>query len=203
MTNKEFIAQARLALEMNTMYATGAFGAPVGVKNNRARYAKNTKKKFPEQAKKIEAAADNVFLFDCIGYVEGILWGWDAVVTALYGGAEYKKDGIPDFSIKNTPKYCSVWTDSDCTDPDAILPGEVLVTDDNGHIAIYEGSGYILESSIRGTANVQRSLLGSRKWRGHGQLKWLDFVKEEYYQLGALRCPNCDYFIKLFTKDLD
>lgn len=201
MTNKEFLDKAFLAFNSKTLYATGAFGAPVGVKNNRERYVKNTKKKFPDQAKRIETADDDCFLFDCVGLVKGILWQWSADPTALYGGSVYKYDGIPDFSIKSIEKYCSQWTDSDCSDP--IDLGEVLVTEDSSHVAIYCGSGKVIEATIRGTGNVQINSVSTRKWRGHGKLQWIEFLKDQYYDAGWMKCPYCLCEFKLYVKEND
>ena len=64
MTNLEFVEILKKITEQTkTQYATGAFGAVVGLYNNRERYAKNSSK---STAAKIMAADPDTFMFDCI-----------------------------------------------------------------------------------------------------------------------------------------
>ena len=200
MNNKEFVEKLFQALESPTIYGTGAFGAPTGYSNNTERYYENTKKNIGQKyADRIKAAPAGTFIFDCIGLGKGIVWHWSANPQAKYGGAIYKADDIPDFSIKSLHKYCE-WTESDCLDPNEIEPGEWLRTSDNKHVAYYVGDGTIIESTTRGEGKVVRSLLGTREWNGHGKLNYIEYIPESFTIIGEITCPHCGTKIDLFTK---
>ena len=172
MTNIEFVEELKKIEKQKTQYATGAFGAVVGLYNNRERYAKNSTK---STAAKIMAAPDDCFMFDCVNLGKSLLWNFSFDLTKRYGGANYKANDVPDFGVKNIHKYCSVWTSDGCTVPSLITPGEALRTSSMDHIAWYIGEGKIIESTQKGDCKVRIADLSSRKWEGHGKLLYIDF----------------------------
>lgn len=204
MTNLEFIKQLELALSVPTVYGTGAFGAPTGYKNNTDRYYENTKKNIGDKAAdRIKNAKDGTFIFDCIGLGKGVVWNWcfngniEDAQHARYGLAEYKYDGIPDFSIKSMHKYCD-WTDSKCLDPNEIEIGEWLRTSDNTHVAYYIGNGEIIECNSK-DGKVVQNLLVAREWNGHGKLNYIEY-KTEPFSIGQIICPHCGCNINIYSK---
>ena len=176
MTVKQFLAGLQLALDSPSQYATGAFGAPTGVKNNTERYANNSSAKV---AKKIRACPDGTFMFDCNHLGLAQLWGWCADPTKVYGGANYKANGVPDISVKSIHKYCDDWKDDGCP-ADAMLPGEWMRTKDNTHIGYYIGNGEVIECTQKWDCKVQRTKLTDREWRGHGRFIYIDYGSELY-----------------------
>lgn len=175
-TNKDFVLWLNRLLESPTQYATGAFGAVCGLYNNRERYAKNSS---ASTAKKIMNAPDGTFMFDCIGTGKAFLWGFNFDNTMRYGGSVYKKDNIPDFSVKVIPKYCTTYTADGCKDPSVILFGEWLITSDFTHVAFYVNDNEIIECTQKGACKVRRETLDSRKWDGHGQIQYLEYLTHD------------------------
>lgn len=198
MTNIEFLEKLELAHSKPNLYATGAFGAPTGVYNNNDRYYENTYKNVGKKyADKIIKAPDGTFLFDCIGLGKGIVYSWSANPEMRYGGAIYKYNDIPDFSIKSLPKYCE-WVECDCVDYSRIQPGEWLRTTDNTHVAYYLGDGWIMEMTTSGDGVIRIVPISTRKWNGHGKLNYIEYVSKSK-PIGELTCPYCGKTIKLFA----
>ena len=172
MTNLEFVDALLKFQNYDTQYATGAFGAICGLYNNRERYAKNS---VPSTAKKIRSAPDDAILMDCIGCGKGILWGFDFNLDARYGGAAYKSNDVPDFSVKSLQKYCTKYVKDGCSNQYGIYQGEWLRNADLDHIAYYLGNGKIAEFTQRGDCKFRIADLSSRKWEGHGLIKWITY----------------------------
>lgn len=178
----DFLHYLTLALFSPTQYATGAFGAPTGYKNNTERYASNSS---AAVAKKIRACPDGTFMFDCNHLGLGILWQWSANPDARYGGAVYKYDDIPDISVKNIHKYCDDWKDDGCPES-ALIPGEWLRTEENDHVGYYVGEGYVIECTQKWQCKVQKTNLKDRKWLGHGKCIYI-----QYPEAKDIVCPCC------------
>ena len=188
MTQIEFIRMLNKALETNTTYATGGFGASIGnFPSQLSRYIKNT----PELEKTIKARAAKppCFAFDCVGLVKGILWGWVADEKSVYGGASYKSNDVPDCSTEGIIKLCS----NVSTDFSAIQLGELLWM--SGHVGVYVGDGYAIECTSAWDAKVQKTAVTNiqvaktgehgRKWTKHGKLPWVE------YNAPSIVCPCC------------
>ena len=178
----DFLHYLTLALFSPSQYATGAFGAPTGYKNNSERYAANSS---ASVAKKILACPPNTFMFDCIGLGKGILWGWRAKGDTRYGGAVYKSNDVPDISVKNIHKYCDDWNDDGCPES-ALTPGEWLRTAENDHVGYYVGDGYVIECTQKWQCKVQKTTLKDRDWLGHGKSVFI-----EYPVVKEIVCPCC------------
>ena len=122
------------------------------------------------------------FLFDCVGLIKAILWGWSGDLTRTYGGAGYACNGVPDYDALKMLNCCGEIS----TDFSTIVPGEVVWMD--GHIGIYVGGGVVVESTPKWNWGVQESTclnvagkqlpgtVGSRTWTKHGKLPWVDYT---------------------------
>lgn len=182
MNQAEFITRATLALNSNTTYATGAFGASIGnYPAQLERYCKNT----PSLEKIIRERAKNppLFAFDCVGLVKGILWQWNAKADSVYGGAVYESNGVPDFGT-GIISNC----DGVSADFSNIEVGELLWM--TGHVGIYIGNGSAIECTSAWDAKVQKTAVTNirkaaagehgRKWTRHGKLPYVEYKKKEY-----------------------
>ncbi len=125
------------------------------------------------------------FLFDCVGLIKGILWGWSGNIGRTYGGAGYACNGVPDYDAKKMIDACREVS----TDFSDIVPGEAVWMD--GHIGVYVGGGVVVESTPKWRGGVQYSTCanvspalvpgtaGSRKWTKHGKLPWVEYAEQE------------------------
>lgn len=172
------------ALNTNTTYATGGFGASIGnFPAQLERYCKNS----PDLAKTIRARAAKppCFAFDCVGLVKGILWGWNANAASVYGGATYRSNDVPDIGTETIIKKCSDVSEDFTT----IQAGELLWM--SGHVGVYVGDGYAIECTSAWDAKVQKSVVTNvkaaksgehgRRWVKHGKLPWVDYDKAIVY----------------------
>ena len=127
----------------------------------------------------------NGFLFDCVGLIKGILWGWSGDLSKSYGGAGYACNGVPDCGADAMIAKCSGVS----ADFSTIVPGEAVWM--SGHIGIYVGGGVVVESTPKWNWGVQESTclnvagkqlpgtVGSRRWTKHGKLPWVDYSAAE------------------------
>ncbi len=124
----------------------------------------------------------NYFMFDCVGLIKGILWGWNGNTKAIYGGAGYACNGVPDVNTEGMLAKCT----NVSTDFSKIEVGEYLWM--NGHCGVYIGDGLAVECTPKWDNKVQITAVGnigskkgynSRKWTKHGKLPYITYVKEE------------------------
>ena len=178
MTVQEFIKRAELMLKTNTCYLQGGFGCRLGKDWYNKDYSWNSSNKTIIQ--KHTNTKPITFGFDCNGLVKGIIWGFNYDASKEYGGAVYKSNDFPDYSVSALKQNCLKLT----TDFGNILPGE-LVFIGSSHVGIYVGDGEVIESTPAWDCCVQRTLLPSRnttnydklpvrKWDTHGMLAYLD-----------------------------
>lgn len=182
MKSKEFIEKLKLAANKKTLYVMGCFGAPMGYGTNRKRYSTNYDyNKQASRTKMIMEASNDTFGFDCVCLIKGILWGWNADVNKVYGGAVYASNDVPDIGAG---KYGIISECADATDSnwDNIQPGEIVWID--GHVGAYVGDGKVIECTPAWDNKVQYSNLGNiakyktghyRIWTKHAHLPWVDY----------------------------
>ena len=121
------------------------------------------------------------FMFDCVGLIKGILWGWNGS-NKIYGGAGYACNGVPDVNTEGMLAKCK----NVSTNFSNVEVGEYLWM--SGHCAIYIGDGLCVECTpiwkngvqITAVANIgKKSGYNSRKWTKHGKLPYITYEKEE------------------------
>lgn len=94
------------ATKYKTLYVMGCFGAPMSATNKKRYTTNQSYNKRPERTAKINAASADTFGFDCVCLFKGMLWGWKGDVNAVYGGASYQSNGVPDTTIQAIAKSC-------------------------------------------------------------------------------------------------
>jgi len=178
-TAKELVA-ACLAVANNhkTLYVMGCFGAPMTEKNKTRYingYAFNRK---PEREAKIQAADADTFGFDCVCFIKALLWGWCGDASQVYGGAQYKSNGVPDLSADQMLKACTEVSEDFTT----IVPGAFVWLP--GHCGIYVGDGMAAEASCEPEDGVQLQCvlpmgvklgMPATGWVKHGRLPWISY----------------------------
>ena len=171
-----------IADNRETAYMLGPWGWPANDKmitraTTQGSHAK-TNRQWLTQANAVKGRG---FLFDCVGLIKGILWGWKGDPSKVYGGAGYGCNGVPDYDAKQMIDHCLEVS----TDFSAIAPAEAVWM--NGHIGVYVGGGVVVESTPKWKGGVQRSTClndtgkylpgtaGGRSWTKHGKLPWVDY----------------------------
>lgn len=177
MTNAELVAKLKnIAMNYKTLYVMGCFGAPM-TNYNKKRYTQNNEyNRRPERTAMINAASDDTFGFDCSCLIKGVLWGWKGDKNAIYGGATYASNGVPDIGADQMIKVCKDVS----TDFTKIDVGEAVWM--KGHIGIYIGDGLAVECTPKWDNKVQitacnRNISGynRRTWTKHGKLPYVKY----------------------------
>ena len=181
MKSTEFINKAKdIANNYKTLYVLGCFGAPM-TSSNKKRYINNCSYN-KKRASIINSASSDTFGFDCVCLIKGILWGWNGNKDAVYGGAKYCSNGVPDVGADQIMNYCSGVS----TNFNNIIPGELVHM--SGHVGIYIGNGLAVECSPRWKNKVQITAVGNigsksgyntRTWTNHGKLRFIEYVGGE------------------------
>ena len=178
MTSSEFVAKLiDVAEHYNTTYMWGVFGSPVTtslIEQKVKQYPNFYTGNYQEKLKKM--VNQDVFAFDCVCLIKGILWGWTGDKDRIYGGARYASGGVPDINADTMIRRCTDLS----TDFSKIEPGEALGI--RGHIGVYIGDGKVVECTTDWSCKVQITYLGNlgkidgysgRRWDQHGKLPYL------------------------------
>jgi len=97
MTNFELAAKLiDVAKKYKTLYVMGCFGAPLTEEAKKRYINAQTYNQKAARKKKINASTSDTFGFDCVCLIKGLLWGWNGDKNAVYGGAKYASNGVPD-----------------------------------------------------------------------------------------------------------
>lgn len=179
-TGKQLAAAAKIvAQDYKTIYALGTFGWTMTA-GNKARAIKVSGN--GKRADKINAATADIFAFDCVGLVKGLLWGWNGSKAKSYGGATYQSNNVPDWSANAMIKVCKDVS----TNFQALCVGEYLWMD--GHCGIYIGGGLAVECTPAWNNCVQITAVGNiaeksgyptRTWEKHGKLPYVKYEAQE------------------------
>lgn len=177
MTNKELAAKLiDVAKNYKTLYVMGCFGAPMTAANKK-RYTQNhSYNRQPARTAMINAASADTFGFDCVCLIKGLLWGWNGNPNAVYGGASYASNGVPDIGADSMIKVCKEVS----TDFSKIEVGEAVWME--GHIGVYVGDSLAVECTPKWANKVQvtacnRNVSGynRRNWTKHGKLPYIKY----------------------------
>lgn len=105
---------------------------------------------------------------DCIGLIKGYYWEKDGVI-------KYKRDDLPDRSSGGIYKAATVKAKIE-TMPE--IPGLLLWTKNQNHVAVYVGGGYEVEA--RGFVyGIQRNKVSSRNFTHWGLCPYIEYTAEE------------------------
>ena len=121
------------------------------------------------------------WMFDCSGVIKAVLWGWDGNKNAMYGGAAYTSNGVPDINDQGFHDKCNCQT---ITTVDKIPFAALLWK--QGHVGIYIGNGKTIECTTNGKASVQFGTVGTNgartvsgtscsAWTKWGKIPYIDY----------------------------
>jgi len=195
-TSAQLASAAKAAAQNSkTLYIRGCFGAPMN-ESNQKRYTNNhSYNRKPERTAKIRAADGDTFGFDCVCFVKGLLWGWAADASKVYGGAVYKSNEVPDINADTMITKCEAVSE-DFSD---IQVGEFLWL--KGHCGIYIGEGLAVEATPKWRDGVQITAVhnigrkagyNGRSWTSHGKLPYVTYEDPNTYTLELPQlCRGC------------
>ena len=210
MTSAQLCAKALdIADNFETAYMLGPWGWPANDKMiARATTQGSNAQTNKQWLGKANAIKGRGFLFDCVGLIKGILWGWCGDLSRTYGGAGYACNGVPDIDAKKMIDCCRDVT----TDFTAILPGEAVWMD--GHIGVYVGDGAVVEATPKWKGGVQCSTcsnvsnkllldtVGGRTWTKHGKLPWVDYTAEEKKEDDDMTYEKWKEYMERYRREL-
>lgn len=177
MTNREFCDKLKAAAAKKTLYVMGCIGAPMTASNKTRYLGEQPYNRRADRKPKIEAASADTFGFDCVCLIKSILWGWNGNTGAVYGGAAYASNGVPDIGTEEIIERCHEVS----TRFDTITEGELVWMP--GHVGIYVGGGLVVECTPIWKDGVQfsacnRAVAGynRRDWVKHGKLPYVNYT---------------------------
>lgn len=171
-TNTEFVGKLTdLANNYRTKYMWGTFGSLISSELIRQKVAQYPNNYSTERQNVLEnLSGQQVWAFDCVGLIKGILWGWRGSVNETYGGAVYASVGVPDTTADGLFRLCGK-----SGEVSENLPvGSVLSLP--GHIGVYAGNRRVIEATLgRRGDGVVFSDLADAGWRGSALLPWIEY----------------------------
>lgn len=179
-TAKELaIAVEKVAKNNKTLYVMGCFGAPMTDANKQRYINHHSYNRSVTRKRMINAATPDTFGFDCVCLIKALLWGWNGNKNAIYGGAAYGSNNVPDIDADAMIKVCKDVS----TNFSNVQVGEALWM--KGHIGIYIGNGLAVECSPKWANGVQITAVGNigkkagyktRTWTKHGKLPYVSYA---------------------------
>ena len=133
----------------------------------------------------------NIWLFDCICLIKGILWGWSEDYNDINGGAKYGSNGVYDDTEIGILNRCSDVS----ADFSNIQVGEYLYM--KGHGGIYIGNGQVVEctmawdkkvliSNIDTKGNRSKNGVNVMKWEKHGKLPYIEYEEQKQVETNTV-----------------
>ncbi len=192
-----------IANEYKTSYIWGGIGRPItsdSIQDSINQYSDNNT--YAPQARLL-IGKKKAFMFDCVGVIKAILWGWSGDSSQYLGGAKYASNGVPDISANQMITKCS----NVSTDFSSIQVGELLWC--SGHVGIYIGNGLGVECTPKWDGNVQITAVGNigkksgyntRTWTKHGKLPYVTYPAQAAASTSQKRAEDAQSFDDDYSK---
>lgn len=181
-TAEKFVDKVKdIQKNYKTAYAWGSFGFPLTTRNV---------SRVVEQYDALYSQADRnrlnsligkgYFMFDCVGLIKGVFWGFTGDFKNDNGGCKYCSNNVSDMDCNQMKDTCNHQITGDFNN---VLPGEFLWR--HGHIGVAIGNGLAIECTPSWAGGVQITRIKGgkstdtkypeRTWTLHGQSRFLDF----------------------------
>jgi len=147
-----------------TNYVNGGIGLKMSSYKDKNSYIWNYSYNI-DNKDKIMSAPDSNFGFDCVGLIKAVLWKWNNGNVKSVIGMDVNADTMIDSSNPST-------------DFSNIQVGEAVHFD--GHIGVYIGDDFVVESTAGWDCKVQITHLKSKdgkhhNWRRHGKIPYVQY----------------------------
>lgn len=194
MTASDFVAKVKkIQSNYKTVYCWGSFGFPL-TDRNIDRVAKQYKSIYTETEKerlRKLAKSGQYFMFDCVGLIKGVLWGFSGNSNNDNGGCKYCGNGVNDLDCNDMYTMCNNKREGSSAFTN-VKPGEFLWRQGHIGVAIGDGLGIECTPSWNGGVQITRIKGGGnentrypiREWTGHGKSPFLDFSDSVSNQKG-------------------
>ena len=182
MTGQEFAQKCLDLMKYKTVYAKGTFGqcATDAFINSKAKQYPSWYTK--SRVTKFKSLPDDTRMFDCVGMIKAVQWGFPNVVYASNGLPDVSDQGIWDMSLDKSKSFTQIQV------------GELLHM--KGHVGIYIGNGRAVECTNSWDAKIMITAVSNlgpiaglhgRKWEGHAKLPFVT------YDAKTPTTPTVDY----------
>ena len=161
-----------------TKYAKGTFGQCATesfILGKAKQYPEwYTPKDKPSRVPALLALPDDTRLFDCVGLIKGVIWGFPNIVYTSNGLRDMNDQTIWEKAIDKSLDFSNIQI------------GELLWL--QGHVGVYIGDGKAIECTgswegkvmITAVENIGKQTgLHGRKWTGHGKIPTIIYTKEK------------------------
>ena len=179
MTSQELVNKClEIKNKYSTKYAKGTFGqcaTPSFIYGKAKQYPDwYTPKDKPSRLPVLLALPDDTRLFDCVGLIKGVIWGFPNTVYTSNGLRDMNDQTIWDKAIDKSLDFSNIQV------------GELLWL--KGHVGVYIGDGKAIECTgswegrvmITAVENIgKQEGLHSRKWTGHGKIPTIIYSNEK------------------------
>lgn len=185
-TAEEFVQKIKdIQSNYKTAYAWGSFGFPLTERNvDRVVKQYNNLYTQTDRTRLKSLIGKGYFMFDCVGLIKGVFWGFSGNAKNDNGGCKYCSNGVADMDCNQMKDTCRQQITGNFDD---VLPGEFLWR--HGHIGIAIGNGLAIECTPSWAGGVQITRIkggGSkettypeRSWTLHGKSVYLDFSNQK------------------------
>ncbi len=179
MTGEELASKCLdIISKYRTKYAKGTFGqcaTPAFLSSKAKQYPEwYTPKNAPSRLDMLLVLPDETRLFDCVGLIKAVIWGFPNVVYTSNGLRDLNDQTIWDKSLDKSSDFSNIQV------------GELLWM--KGHVGVYIGNGRAIECTgawegkvmITAVENIgKQEGLHSRKWTGHSKIHVIYYPDKE------------------------
>lgn len=173
MNNLEFVSKLKnIYLNYPNAYAKGCFGQMATDS-----FINQKKSQYPtyytaSRTTHLKALDDNTRLFDCVGLIKAVLWGFPKI--------SYCSNKVPDLSDQGIYDACI----NKSKDFSNIQIGELVWI--KGHVGVYIGDNKCIECTLSWEGKVIISSMVTdanyhkRTWTAHGRLPYIEYIDESF-----------------------